>query len=203
MLSLTAPQIAAINANSIVRRDAILLELDSGNYGFWAGVGPVNWNGITFQGSGQLIEIEQDGQGIGMESAGLTLRLYANSDIGLTPNVLATIFEEKTRGRRFTGYEMIFDVESRAMIGVPIVRYRGYVHAVEMKTEGDSTFIEGKVESRSIDFTRRGWAMANSAHHAQVSPGDTFFDASAVAGRVSLYFGGPVPVTAANSRPVA
>jgi len=193
MLVLSGPQQAANNAAARIKRGMILFDFASGVYGFWEGNGTLTWNSVTFKSGGQLFEVDLGQQTMGLQSNESTIRLRANPDIGLTPNVLSTIFAEQTYGRPVTIYRGLFDPGTRALIGNPIVRRRGYVKGVSQETDQDGPFIQMVAESVNADNTRRGTAKANHTHQQRVSPGDQIYRHVSVAGRYTIGFGSKVP----------
>lgn len=187
MLALSSPQITALASGAIVRRGMIRFDLGSGTYAFWDGNEAITYNSVTYNAGGQLIDISAADQGVGMASSSVTVKLYASPDI--PSSILSTIFAEQYRRRAVTVSEALIDADTRALIGAPVVKWRGYIHAVEMKEDGDKIWIEGRLESRSLDNTKRGYAMSNGAHHADVDATDLFFEHVATAGSVPVYFG--------------
>lgn len=189
MKSFDASTIAALDASAIIRRNLIAFAFDSGTYGFWDGSGTYTWSGITFVAGGQLIEVEAGEASLALESVPLTLRLYANPDAGITPAILSTIEAEAYHQRPVTMYRLLLNADTRAVVADPVRVWRGYIDQVEHKTEGDRTWIEGRCESRSIDYTRRGFATASNAEQHMLSTGDKGLEFCGVAGTVTTYFG--------------
>ena len=194
----TPNQIAQLESGMIINRDFVALYHDSGVYGFARGmVGTKNWNGIDFKGSGSLIEIDRPASSMGATATTLTLRLRSklqdNADVSIPPSVLSTIFNEKYRGRRFMRWVASFDPKTYEMIDHPIVDFDGKIESITLRSEDGVSFLEGVVQDGNIDMTSRGWSMANDSHHKLVSPSDTFFAHSSIAGQVAIYWGQPVP----------
>lgn len=187
MRSYDAPTQAALAASGIVRRGMILFQFPSGNYGFWDGGEPIVYNSITFKPGGQLIEVNAGEQTLGLDANAITLKLYANPDGGLTPNVLATIEAEDYAQRPVTIYKAIFNADTRALISV-IPVWRGYVDTI-IHHIGEPHYIEGRCQSRSIDYTKRGTALASNAQQQQISPGDLGLEYAGTIARLQVPFG--------------
>lgn len=166
----------------------VLFQFPSGNYGFWDGAGPFTHNGITYHPGGQLIEIDTGTQSLSLDSAAITLRLYANPDTSLTEDVLRTIETENYHQRPVTISKALFNADSRALISVVPV-WRGYLDQVTHERGPEGYSLVGRCESRSIDYTRRGWASASDAEQQQISAGDRGFQYTGVAGTVAVPFG--------------
>lgn len=180
--------VTALAAPGIVIRGMVLLALPSGNYGFWDGDTPFVSGGVTYNPGGQLIEIDSGDQALGLQSNSITLKLYANPDAGLTVTVLQTIELENYHQKPVTISKAIFNADTRALISVYAV-WRGRIDQVSHEDTGDAYAIVARCESRSADFTRRGWAVAAHAQQDQISAGDRFFEYSGVAGSVEIAFG--------------
>lgn len=191
MRSYTAGQTTALEQRAQIERGLVLFQLGSGNYGFWDGDYPLTWNSITFQPGGQLIEIEAGEQSLAMDSSALTMRLYANPDAGITSSVLRTIEAEAYHQRPVTIYEALFDTDTRARIGDPVAIWRGYIDQIVHETDPSSGVhvLAARCESRSIDYTKRGTAMASNAHQQAISSGDKGFEFAGIAGTVEVAFG--------------
>ena len=188
MRGYTGPVTTALAAPGIIVRGMVLFALPSGNYGFWEGDEPFTSGGVSYKPGGQLIEAGPYDQSLGLDSNAITLKLYANPDAGLTVTVLQTIEAEDYHQKPVTISKALFNADTRALISVyPI--WRGKIDQVTHEDTGDSYAIVAKCESRSIDFTRRGFAVASNAQQDQISSGDRFFEYSGVAGSVEIAFG--------------
>lgn len=188
MRSLSAATQTALAAQGIIRRGMILFQFPSGNYGFWDGAGTFTHSGVTYQPGGQLIQIDTGEQGLSLDSNAITVRLYANPDTGLTEDVLRTIETENYHQRPVTILKAIFNADTLALISVNTM-WRGYVDQVSHERSPEGYAIVGRCESRSIDLTRRGWAVASDANQKLISAGDRGFEYAAVAGQVEVPFG--------------
>lgn len=183
---------AALEEPSIIRRGLVLFDFPSGNHGFWEGSGILTWNSIDFFGGGQLIEVDAGEQSTEMSAKSITLRLYANLDVGLTPTILGTIENENYHQRPVTFYKAFFDADTRELIDVVAV-WRGYVDTVSHERDGEKYAIVGRLESRSLDYSRRGWAIASNAQQQQISSGDIGLEYTGIVGEVPVYFGVETP----------
>lgn len=166
----------ALAARGIVERGMVLFDFPSASYGFWDGLGTLTYNSVDYKPGGQVLEIEAADQTLGLSANSLTIKLYANPDAGLTPNVLTTIEAEAYHQRPVTIMRAIFDAATNELISVlPI--WRGVVDRIEHQRGGDGSYVlVGYCESKSIDYTKRGTAMASNAHQQAVYTGDVFFE---------------------------
>lgn len=183
----TATQ-TALSAQGIIRRSMILFQFPSGNYGFWDGAGAFTYNTVTYNPGAQLIQIDTGTQVLTLESNAITLRLYANPDTGLTEDVLRTIETEYYHQRPVTISKALFNADTKVLISV-IPVWKGYVDQITHERSPEGFALVGRCESRSIDYTRRGWATASSSQQKQISPGDLGLEYCGVAGQVEVPFG--------------
>ena len=199
--AITVGQQSALNASGIVMRSMILFDFPEGYFGFWTGIGPLTRNTITFVGAASLISVERDEESLELESNGGTARLRANPELGLTPDVLATIEEYAYRNRPVTIYRVLLNVTTGIMIDDPIVEWRGIVDLFTHDEGADGDYVlTGKFVSRSIDYTRRGPMVRSSAHQDLISAGDLFFDYTGYSGSAQIYFGTKVPKKLGSKR---
>lgn len=188
MRSYDAATQAALAAQGIVRRGLIMFQFPSGNYGFWDGAGAFTYGGITYNPGAQLIEIDTGTQVLTLESNAITLKLYANPDTVLTEDVLRTIETEDYHQRPVTISKAIFNADTKALISI-IPVWKGYVDQITHERSADGYALVGRCESRSIDYTRRGWAVASNAQQQQISTGDIGLEFCGIAGQVEVPFG--------------
>jgi hypothetical protein len=200
MKTYSTAQLAAINDGRIARRYLVALFLDGGTYGFAMGmVGSKVWNTITFNGSGRFLEISGVSEVMGIEATNVTMRLFKNEQAGLTSTILSTIFAEQYRNRPVRLYSVLLDTTTWDFIDNPEVLIAGYLTSVKQIEDGEEEYLEGMIVARDMDFSERGWEMANDAHHQKVSSGDTFFKHTAVAATVPIYFGQAQPASTGNA----
>lgn len=171
MRAYSVPTQTALADPSIIRRGMILFDFPSGYYGFWDGNGPFTYNSITYQGGAQAIEVDMGEETLALSSNQVVLRLKANPELGLTPNVLSTIEAENYHQRPVTISKAVLDKDTLALISVTPV-WRGKVDRIEHVRDGGNYSIIGHLESRSIDYSRRGTAMRSDAEQKIISPGD-------------------------------
>lgn len=201
MKVITVGQQAALDASGIVMRSMMLFDFLEGYFGFWNGIGRFTWNTFEFIGAGSLISVEADEESLGLESNGITARLRAQPEAGLTPDVLATIEDYQYRNRPVTFYRALFNLATMELIDDPIVERRCIVDRFthEESSDGDYVLV-GHFVSRAIDYTRRGPMVRSSAHQNLVSAGDLFLDYTGFAGTAQIYFGTKVPKKLGSQR---
>lgn len=196
MKSTHADTLTQIQSVTPVVRGAVLFDLPSGQWGFWDGTGPLTWNGLTFEANGQLMEIDFGDETTGLESNSFTITLRENTEAGLTPSVLNTIFAEQYHLRPVTVYQAWFNPDTRALAGDLVIFRRGVISTVEKGGGSEGQYIRGTCETQSIKHTRRGWAKASDAEHRNVFADDKFFEYTGIVGTVQQPFGRKLDGTA-------
>lgn len=177
----------------IVERSMILFDFPSGLWGFWTGLGPLLWNGVTFNGAGSLIEVEPFEAVSDLSSVPLVARLRAIPESEITPDVLATIEEETYHQRPVTIYSAYFDPATRALISV-VAKYRGYVDQIEHEQREDGAYaLAAHIESRARDHTKTGYRLRSDRDQQLIWPGDTGLRHAGLAASQPVYWGRATP----------
>lgn len=181
--------VTALAQPSVVIRGMILFDLGSGSYGFWDGKGSMVYGGVTYQGGAQLIEVDTGMMSSALQSNAITLKLYANPDAGLTPDILLTIENEVYYQKPVTIMRAYFDNSANTLIATPVVLWKGLIDFIEHDEGPQGYVLIGHCESRSLDYSRRGWAKSSDAEQQQISTGDVFFQYAGTAGKTKFAFG--------------
>lgn len=170
MISLPTSVTDAFAAGAIRTANAISVSFASGDYHFWTGNEPFVWSGTTFQPGASLIEVgevEQQGE---LQAVGLEARMRAIPNSELSPDVLATIFDETYSQRPATVYVLFFDPDGSFLSGLPV--FGGYIDTIEAVDEPDKWELVVRLESRSRDHTRTGYRVRNSVDQQAMFAGD-------------------------------
>ena len=172
MRSFTAATQAALDAGRIVDRRMVLLDLGSGLYGFWSGLGPFSYNGVTYQGAGSLLEIDGVRQTSDLSAVQVVGRLTGIPNSLLTPDVLATIESEVYHQRPCTLAIAYFHPSTFALLSVE-VDYRGVIdRIVHREQSDDAAVLEVQLESRFRDHQKGGYRVRSDADQRRIDPND-------------------------------
>lgn len=184
---------AMLDAGVWVQRGLVTLDLPSGVYGLWDGVGNWTWNGITFVGGASLIEVEAVEETSGLASVPLILRLRSIPDTDLSPDVLGSIEAEAYHRRPVTLYTAFFSAEDRSLVSVEVL-YRGRIDTLPHRetAEGDA-YLEAQLVSMAEDYTRTGTRVRSSRDQDEFAPGDKGFAYVGDVGVLPVYWGGQEP----------
>jgi hypothetical protein len=175
-----------------VQRDAILFDFAEGQYGFWWGEGPLTWNGLTFVGAGQLLQVSDVSSGGDMPpEMSVTLSSVPNSE--LTPDVLATIESYTYHLRPAVIYRFHFDPSTGAMVGaVPDVLFRGQVDQIRHEdTPGGGYQLVARLAGRSVELRKAGQFRRGIETQKLINGGepDLFFEFAGNAATVTAKWG--------------
>lgn len=168
-----APETAlALARGRVVDRGLLLLDLGSGPYGFWTGLGPFVYGGVTYVGAGSLIAVEGIRGASDLSAVPVVARLTAIPNTDLTPDLLATIEAEVYHQRPVTIMTAYFDPETYALLSVEI-EYRGYVDRI-LHTESvdGQAVLEGHFESRFRDHQRTGYRVRSDTDQRRIDAND-------------------------------
>lgn len=158
---------SALDAGRVVDRLLVELDFASGLYGFWSGLGPFVWNGITHVGAGSLISIEGIKQTSDLSAVAVVGRLSS-----LSPAVLATIENEVYHQRPCVISTAYFNAETYALLNVE-VEYRGYIdRIVHVEKTGGEAALEVHLESRFRDHLKTGYRVRSDQDQRNLFPTD-------------------------------
>ncbi|MAB00100.1 MAG: hypothetical protein CMN87_12080 [Stappia sp.] len=180
MRSLDPAVTALMVSGRWIQREAILFDFAEGQYGFWWGQGPFTWNGVTFVGAGQLLDVQDVSAGGDMPPE-LTVTLSAVPNSDLTPDVLATVEEYTWHLRPALVYRFFFSPETGAMVGsLPDVLFRGQVDQIR-HLEGESYTLEARLVGRTVDLRKAGRFIRGIETQKVINGGepDLFFEHAA------------------------
>jgi hypothetical protein len=168
----------ALNSGRIVDRRLALFDLvekatsTQSYYGFWTGVGPFSYNGVTYTGAGSLLEIDAIRQTSDLSAVQVIGRLTGIPNSSLTPDVLATVENYHYHQRPVTLSIAYFDPVTYGLLAVE-VEYRGIIDRILHKESDDgAAVLEVHLESRFRDHLKSGYRMRSVADQWRVDPTD-------------------------------
>lgn len=163
---------SALDAGRIVDRGMILFDLGSGIYGFWTGVAPFTFEGVTYVGAGSLIALDGIRQTSDLSAVQVKVVLTAIENSALTPDVLGTIESEVYHQRPCTIMTAYFDAETSALLSVE-VEYRGIIdRIVHTESVDGQAVLECNLESRFRDHTKSGYRVRSDGDQRRIAPLD-------------------------------
>jgi len=200
-ITLSASERTALENRQRIIRDGVKFELDSGTVGFWTGLGPLTYDGVTYQGVGQLAQASQVTQSGNLVAAGIELQLAGlDQKSGFTPGELYTDLEdEDTHGRNATMYRFYFDAASLSKVNadLKLVRqvFKGFFDRTERveswasSNQQISTMLSAFLESRLLELNRTHMTRRTNEHQQSLFSGDLFFDQTPDMGEREIAWG--------------
>mgnify|MGYP003137623388 FL=1 len=146
---------------------AVELLFDSPNeIRMWTGVGDLIYEGHTWTGAGNLLDISSVEEGADLSVRGATITLS-----GMTSEVVSLALQEPYQGRVRNIY---FGVTSDTTALTQT--FSGYMDQMNIQENPDTATIELTVENKLIDLERPRIARYTSAYQKSVYPGDLGMD---------------------------
>lgn len=182
-LSVPANVQTALDAGRAVRRQLVEIALGSGTYRFWDGVGPLTFEGHTWQpGAGLIVQTALE-RSTGGEVSSVELVLRSIPDSALTPDVLASIHSEQWYQRPVQLSTLYIDPDTRQTLG-KVVKFTGRIDTIDDDVDPASGVAELKAtcESYLRDLSRRVYGRASDKQQQAIFPGDRGFEHADFAG---------------------
>jgi len=147
---------------------AVEILFDSGVSRLWNGYGELQFEGKTFLGGGNLLNVSEVEESSEIEAKGLTLRLS-----GLPTELIALTLQEPYQNRiarLFVGaIKPDGTIESYEL-------FAGRLDVMDIEESGESASISVTVENRLIDLNRARIRRFTSEDQKSLFPGDRGFD---------------------------
>lgn len=175
---------AAIAANTV--RPALLYEATyaSGTVRYWSGYGNLSWNGHTFTGVGDLIELAQVDETDDVKAQGVAVTVNGSS----ASNIALTLASVKP-GLPGIVYLALFDAVG-ALVVDPEIIFRGRLDTAALD-DGDPTapVVKMSYEHELADLERARERRYTDAAQQALYPGDTGLRFIATLQDVEIYWG--------------
>lgn len=144
-------------------------QFDSGDFAAFTGLGTVEWEGVTYSGVNDAIEIGETSGSTADGKAGLTITLS-----GVNPEVIALAELEEFQRRRVTVYLALFDEEGQ--ITDADIFFDGLADDLESDDTPEMPLLTMHCEQRALDLSRPRPFKYLPEDQKRRYPGDTFFD---------------------------
>lgn len=173
MRDLTAAMAAEFEARSLVPALIAEFEFDSGTLYMWSGIGDLSWNGNTYIGGGNLVNISTIEETQELEAKGLVCTLS-----GVPTELISLALTEKTRQRAFRLWlGAINNGDSpRALVDEPYRIFTGLMDVMEITDDGETALIRLSVESAMITGRRAKIQRYTSEDQKKLYPDDLGLD---------------------------
>ena len=147
--TITAPTQAELAAPQLAPVLFVELDFESGFVRMWSGVGPIDWNGRTWTGGGELLEISQidETRSIEATSAAITLS-------GVPSTLVSIAYADFSQGRPARIWLGVLNVTTGAVLADPVQIFAGRMDTISDADSGDTATINVSVESNLADLDR-------------------------------------------------
>jgi hypothetical protein len=191
--------VTGLNAGTLAAANALIINLPSGDYGFWTGTGNLTVNGIDCVGSGSLLEVISFAGNLGIDATQIKVRLRAIPDTDLTPDILATIEAEAYKNAPVSIYLLVFTPQTGALLR-SYRQWRGFIDTIthEATVHGEYALL-ANLESKALDHARAGVRSRTDADQRLLDPNDGGLKNVAVVGEQTIFFGRKTPASARKS----
>ena len=146
--TLTSQMKSALTA--AVVRTAIFAELQMSNETLylWSGLGPMTWNGMTFQGVGTLGKVEGISEDATVEAKGVKISLS-----GIPSSMIGEALNNMRLMQPVNLWLMCFDTNGN-LISSPVVSFAGLMDKSSLDDDGSTSTITINVENVLADLNR-------------------------------------------------
>ena len=137
----------------------------------WSGLGDKSWNGYTWTGAGNLMEISSIAEEANMAASGAAIILSG------VPS--ATISQALSSFRHGLPVDIWLGLENTttlALLADPYQVFSGYTDAVEILEDGDNSSITMTAENKLIRLQRATFTRYTPESQKGLVPGDLGFD---------------------------
>jgi len=129
----------------------IFVELDfaSGFIRMWSGVGPISWNGNTWTGGGQLLEVSSIEETKAVEATAASITLS-----GVPSELVSIAYGDFSQGRPVRIWLGLLNVTTGAVLADPVQIFAGRMDTIGDADSGDTATIQVSAESNLADLDR-------------------------------------------------
>lgn len=203
MIPFSAPLATSLGTRRAVKRTLLRFDLPSGAYGFWTGTGEITYEGVSYKGFGRLIQIESLSASLDASVAPITVSLSSIPNTALTPDLLATIYDEQWHQQPAILSKAYFDPDTRALISVRRAARR-VIDTLVMRESVDGTAtLTATLECVVFDNPQRGFIKYGDSDQRLIDPNDAFFSFAATAGQQTIEWGRAPEAAAATANTVS
>lgn len=168
--SLTAGMDAEVVKPAVSPIFLVEMDFSSGFVRAWSGYGDLAWNGHTWLGAGELMEIDPVEETASFVANGASFKLN-----GIPSAMIAVALDQDYQGRAATLYLGMLD-SSGAVIADPVEVFGGLMDTMEIDETGEIASITVNVESHAVALKRpKEWRYTHEDQQIDY-PGDMGFE---------------------------
>lgn len=160
----------------------------------WSGLGPLTFDGRTFDPMGDRALVQVAGGALGGSAQGITLSLS-----GIDPETMALLDAGSVQGAATTLWRLIFSGDGGTLLDYHVWARGRLDQLVREEEIGGTATLTAQLETAARGLGRRGGRLRSDADQRLVKANDGFFKHVSYAGQKTLYWGGRVPANATTA----
>ena len=121
---------------------------DGGDLNLWTGIGPIDWNGDTWEGSGDLLSVSPVRETQKTKAVGVEFQLT-----GIKTSIVSLALSEDYQGRVAQMWLAMLDT-SQNVISDPYLNFKGRMDVMTIEDSGDTATISLTAESVLVDLEK-------------------------------------------------
>lgn len=169
----------------------VFMDFESGPIYAWTGIGPISWNGQTWQGVGDIGQISGLNEATDSQATGPTFSLN-----GAPSSTVSLVFADNYNGRTVKAWLGMRDTNTDAITADPYPVFVGRMDMVEItRDDGATCDIAVHAESKNYAPNQADDRRWNDGDQQIDFPGDTGFAYLSSVGQRSILWGQPNPTT--------
>lgn len=150
----------------------ITFDLDEGTFGFWTGIGPKDYNGITYNAGASVFDVSDIETNADGSVGDFTLSMSAAPDKGITTDVFADLASYTWHMRPVTLEIGMLDPLTGEVVGAVVIA-RGSMDTAPYDESPESDVIRLRCLSRSSLMAQSGNLYRNDATQTLFDDADT------------------------------
>ncbi len=143
---------------------------DGGDLNLWTGIGPISWNGDTWEGSGDLLSVSPVRETQKTKAVGVEFSLT-----GIKTSIVSLALSEDYQGRVAQMWLAMLDT-SQNVISDPYLNFKGRMDVMTIEDSGDTATISLTAESVLVDLQKPKERRYTDEDQQNEFPGDKGFE---------------------------
>lgn len=140
-------------------------EFDSGDLNLWTGVGTIDWNGVTYTGSGNILEVTAVSEVQDLKASGVQFTLT-----GVSSSIVSIALTEDYQNRDVSVWFAL--MESGAIKADPFLLFKGKMDVMTIDEAMETATVILNAENILIDLERPNESRYTDEDQQKRFPGD-------------------------------
>lgn len=147
--SIAAPTQAELAQDQLAPVLFVELDFASGFIRLWSGVGPITWDGKTWTGGGQLLEVSSIEETKAVEATAASIQLS-----GVPSELVSIAYSDFSQGRPARIWLGLLNVNNGSVLADPVQIFAGRMDTIGDSDAGSTATIAVSAESNLADLDR-------------------------------------------------